>query len=62
MMLRKKTKESPAKSCLLTLLTLVGLMLACFLFCTVMFYLNQWSVNQQTTTTTGSSLFAWLFG
>jgi hypothetical protein len=45
MMLRKKTKENPAKGCLLSLLTIVGLLLACFLFCTVVFQLNQASVG-----------------
>ena len=45
MMLRKKTKENPVKSCLITLLTLVGLMAACFLFCTVIFQLNEASIN-----------------
>ena len=50
MMLRKKTKENPVKSCLITLLTLVGLMAACFLFCTVIFQLNQASVGATSTT------------
>jgi hypothetical protein len=41
MMLRKKAKENPVKSCLISLLTLVGLFAACFIFCTVVFQLNQ---------------------
>jgi hypothetical protein len=45
MMLRKKTKENPAKSCLITLVTLVGLLAACFVFCTVVFQLNQASTG-----------------
>lgn len=56
MMLRKKTKQNPVTGCLLTLLTVVGLMLACFLFCTVLFQLNQASVG----TTTSSLLSLWL--
>jgi hypothetical protein len=57
MMLRKKTKENPVKSCLISLLTIVGLLLACFLFCTVLFQLNQASVS-----TTSSALVNILFG
>ncbi|MEO8288350.1 MAG: hypothetical protein ABI670_18150 [Chloroflexota bacterium] len=57
MMLRKKTKENPLKGCLLSLLTIVGLLLACFLFCTVMFQLNQSSVAQ-----TSSAIFSLYFG
>jgi hypothetical protein len=45
MMLRKKVKDNPFKSCLLTLLTLVGLLAACFVFCTVVFQLNQASTG-----------------
>jgi hypothetical protein len=45
MMLRKKTRENPIKGCLLTLLTLVGLLAACFVFCTVVFQLNQASTG-----------------
>lgn len=41
MMLRKKTRENPVTSCLISLLTIVGLMAACFVFCTVVFQLNQ---------------------
>jgi hypothetical protein len=41
MLLRKKTKQNPIVSCLVMLLTLVGLALVCFLFCTVIFQLNQ---------------------
>ena len=44
MMLRKKTKENPIKSCLIWLLAVVALMAACFLFCTVIFQLNQAAV------------------
>ncbi len=54
MMLRKKTKENPVKGCLLTLLTLVGLLAACFVFCTVLFQLNQAS--------TGATSFLLSFG
>jgi hypothetical protein len=54
MMLRKKTRENPIKGCLLTLITLVGLLAACFVFCTVVFQLNQAS--------TGASGFLLPFG
>ena len=57
MMLRKKTKENPVKGCLISLLTIVGLLLACFLFCTVLFQLNQASIG-----TTSSALCNILFG
>ena len=50
MMLRKKAKDNPAKSCLISLLTLVGLMAACFLFCTVIFQLNEASTGSAGTT------------
>jgi hypothetical protein len=40
MLLRKKTKESPIKGCLISLLALVGFIIACFLFCTLMFQIN----------------------
>ncbi len=40
MLLRKKTKENPIKGCLLSLLALVGFIIACFLFCTLMFQIN----------------------
>jgi hypothetical protein len=50
MMLRKKQKDNAAKGCLLTLLTVVGLLAACFLFCTVVFQLNQASTNGLGTT------------
>ena len=52
MMLRKKTKHNAFKSCVISLLTLAGILLACFLFCTVLFQLNQASYN----TTTGEVL------
>ena len=45
MLLRKKVKENPIKGCLISLVTIVGLVVACFLFCTVMFQLNQASIN-----------------
>jgi len=57
MMLRKKTKENPVKSCLIWLLAIVGLLAACFLFCTVVFQLNQASVAAHS-----SVLFNILFG
>jgi hypothetical protein len=57
MMLRKKTKENPIKGCLISLLTIVGLLLACFLFCTLVFQLNQTSVSG-----TSSALLNFLFG
>jgi hypothetical protein len=41
MLLQKKTKQNPIVSCLIMLLTLVGLLLVCFLVCTVVFQLNQ---------------------
>jgi uncharacterized protein YpmS len=56
MMLRKKTKHNAFKSCIISLLALVGILLACFLFCTVLFQLNQASV------TTGSVVLNLLFG
>ncbi len=40
MLLRKKTKENPIKGCLVSLLALVGFIIACFLFCTLMFQIN----------------------
>jgi len=40
MLLRKKTKENPLKSCLISLLALVGFLIACFLFCTLVFQIN----------------------
>ena len=40
MLLRKKTKDNPFKSCLISLLALVGFIIACFLFCTLMFQIN----------------------
>ena len=52
MMLRKKTKHNAFKSCVISLLTLAGILLACFLFCTVLFQLNQASYG----TTTGDVL------
>jgi len=57
MMLRKKTKQNPVLGCFITLLTIVGLLLVCFLFCTVVFQLNQAG-----TASTSGSLFAFLFG
>jgi hypothetical protein len=56
MLLRKKVKENPIKGCLISLLTLLGLLFACFLFCTVMFQLNQ------ATTTDVTDLLRLLFG
>jgi membrane protein insertase Oxa1/YidC/SpoIIIJ len=56
MLLRKKVKENPIKGCLISLLTIVGLLIACFLFCTVMFQLNQ------AATTNSTDLFTLLFG
>jgi len=41
MLLRKKTKQNPILGCLIMLLTLAGILLVCFLFCTVVFQLNQ---------------------
>jgi hypothetical protein len=41
MVTRKITKQNPIVGCFIILLTLVGLLLACFLFCTVVFQLNQ---------------------
>jgi hypothetical protein len=41
MLLRKKTRENPIKGCVISLVTIAGLMVACFLFCTLMFQLNQ---------------------
>ncbi len=57
MLLRKKTKQNPALGCLFTLLTIAGIMLVCFLFCTVVFQLNQAGNSS-----TSGSLFAFLFG
>lgn len=57
MLLRKKVKENPIKGCLVSLLTIVGLLVACFLFCTVMFQLNQ-----AATTTGTTDLLTLLFG
>ena len=45
MLLRKKVKQNPIKSCLISLLTIAGLVVACFLFCTVMFQLNEASIS-----------------
>jgi hypothetical protein len=41
MLSRKIAKQNPIVGCLIILVTLVGLLLACFLFCTVIFQLNQ---------------------
>jgi hypothetical protein len=49
MLLRKKTKENPIKGCAVSLLALVGFIIVCFLFCTIMFQINQ------AASTTGSS-------
>jgi len=48
MLLRKKVKENPLKGCVVSLLTIVGLIIACFLFCTVVFQVNQASVGAST--------------
>ena len=48
MLLRKKVKENPIKSCFISILTLVGFIIACFLFCTVVFQLNQASIGAST--------------
>jgi hypothetical protein len=39
MMLRKK-KEGPVKGCLVPILALLGFILACYLFCFVLYLLN----------------------
>jgi len=49
MMLRKKTKEPAAKGCVVFLFALAGILLACFIFCTVLFQLNQANINPGTT-------------
>jgi hypothetical protein len=41
MLLRTKAKANPIKGCLVSLLALVGFIIVCFLFCTVMFQINQ---------------------
>jgi hypothetical protein len=46
MLLRKKTKESPLKSCFIFLLALVGFVLACFLVCTLIFQINSAAGNK----------------
>jgi membrane protein insertase Oxa1/YidC/SpoIIIJ len=56
MLLRKKVKENPIKGCFITLITIVGLIVACFLFCTVMFQLNQASISDT------SNLLTLIFG
>jgi hypothetical protein len=48
MLLRKKTKENPIKSCFITLLALVGFIIACFLFCTLVFQINSATNNNST--------------
>jgi hypothetical protein len=48
MLLRKKTKENPIKGCLITLLALVGFIIACFLFCTLVFQINSATNNSST--------------
>jgi hypothetical protein len=48
MLLRKKTKENPIKGCLITLLALVGFIIACFLFCTLVFQINSATNNNST--------------
>ena len=48
MLLRKKTKENPVKGCALTLLALVGFIIACFLFCTLVFQVNSTANNGST--------------
>ena len=40
MLLRKKTKENPIKGCFISLLALVGFIIVCFLFCTLIFQIN----------------------
>lgn len=50
MLLRKKTKDNPIKGCGLSILSLAGLLLACFLICFVIFQLNQASVGTNTRT------------
>lgn len=57
MLLRKKVKENPIKGCLVSLLAIVGLLLACFLFCTVIFQLNQ-----AASTPNSSDLLRLIFG
>ena len=57
MMLRKKTKHNAFKSCVISLLALAGILLACFLFCTVLFQLNQASLA-----TTGSQVLNFMLG
>jgi hypothetical protein len=51
MLLRKKTKENPIKGCLVSLLAVVGFILVCFLFCTLIFQLNQAATPGNTTGT-----------
>ena len=59
MMLRKKTKHNAFKSCVISLLAVVGFVLACFLFCTVLFQLNQASTA---TANTSGALLNLFFG
>ncbi len=47
---QKKKKDGPIKGCLIPLLAVVGLLLVCFLFCTVLFQLNQATGNGGNTT------------
>jgi hypothetical protein len=48
MLLRKKTKENPIKGCLISLLALVGFIIVCFLFCTLIFQVNSASNSGST--------------
>jgi hypothetical protein len=45
MMLRRKQKGGLVAGCLIPLLTLIGLLAACFAFCEVIYLLNQNSVK-----------------
>ena len=45
MLLRKKTKQNPIVGCFVLLLALIGFMLVCFLFCTVIFQLDKSNIS-----------------
>jgi hypothetical protein len=45
MMLRRRQKGGPIANCLIPLLTLIGLIAACFAFCEILYLLNQQSVK-----------------
>ena len=56
MLRRKMKKQNPAVSCLVTLLSIAGVLLVCFLLCTVVFQLNQ-----SASASSGGGLFGFWF-